>query len=103
MPDTEPPPVLDADTEALIAQLVADSFDYFDELDAARNTHRAGSNSLIGMTYLDYENPLTSYERELLEDPLNLDRDQGWTEPDVRTSPSLYGVAAFFLPTLQGS
>lgn len=78
-------PVLDADTQALIAQLVADSFDYFANGPPTTTWDPSLGPSQIGVCYQDYEEPLSSYERELLEGPVNADSDEGWTVPDVRT------------------
>jgi len=61
----------DAATEALIAQMVADDFDDYDELSYAANTRP------IGASYHDYENPMTSYERQCLDADPN-DDGLGW-------------------------
>ena len=77
-------PVLDAETEALIAQLVADSLDYFTNSTSTTAWNPNLGPSQIGLSYHDYEEPLSSYERQVLEDPDPTDYNEGWTAPDVR-------------------
>ena len=85
MPTREPEVVLDADTEALIAQLVADSLDYFASRTSSNPWNPELGPSQIGASYHDYEEPLSSYERQLLDDPDGGDGNEGWTMPEVRT------------------
>ena len=82
-------PVLDAETQALIAQLVADSFDYFANSRPTTTWDPSLGPSQIGMCYQDYEEPLSSYERELLAGPVNADSDERWTVQDVCIANSI--------------
>ena len=84
MPTGEPHPVLDDETEALIAQMVADSFDYFANRTSSNTWDPELGPSQIGASYHDYEEPLSSYERQILEDPDAGVTNEGWTVPDVR-------------------
>ncbi len=69
--------VPDAATEALIAQLVAQDLG-----DVYNDAHRP-----IGSWYGDYEDPLTSYERQVLEHPDMEDGEGGWNPLTPRLDP----------------
>ena len=84
MPTRQPDPVLDDKTEALIAQLVADSLRYFANRALTTTWNPELGPSQIGASYQDYEEPLSSYERQILECPNGGDTDKGWNVPDVR-------------------
>lgn len=67
----------DAATEALIAQMMAEDFGevYTDHLRP------------IGSHAGDYEEPLSSYERQCLENPDMQDQEGGWNPPTPRLDP----------------
>ena len=79
-------PVLETATEALIAQLVAGSFDYFANGTSSPDWDPSLGPSQIGRSYHDYEDPLSSYERDLLEGTDQNDFSEGWTIQDVRSN-----------------
>lgn len=74
----------DAATEALIAQLMAEDFGeaYADQMRP------------IGSHAGDYEEPLTSYERQCLDNPDMEDGEGGWNPP----TPTIEAVEASTLP-----
>lgn len=74
----------DAATEALIAQLLAEDFG------EAYADHMRPIGSHAG----DYEDPLTSYERQCLDNPDMEDGEGGWNPPTPKIEP----VAASTLP-----
>lgn len=81
-----PQPVLDAETEALIAQLVVDSFEHFANGTLTRAWDPSVGPSRIGLSYHDYEEPLSSYERQVLEGADTPDLDEGWIVTEVCTT-----------------
>ncbi len=79
----EPDPVLDDETKALIDGLIASTLEYFANENLSTEWNPALGPSQIGLTYHDYEDPLTSYERELLEDPFPDNSQESWGPVDV--------------------
>lgn len=76
----------DAATEALIAQMVADDEDHF-----GLSLH---GSSRVGASYHDYEDPITSYERQSADS--SSEHDDDGCNPI--TAPSLDPVPANFSP-----
>ena len=95
-------PVLDAETEVLIAQLVADSVQYFTNRTLTSNSTWDPSQgpSQIGASYHDYEEPLSSYERHILEGTDIGNANDGWTTPSVSDILLLYFHPRIYMPRI---